>query len=188
MNRKQRAYIIGGLPGAGKTTAGEILAAITGGTMLESGDMVRQMAAEDGLEDPSSHELGEWSGQQREEVGEAYIEEALVGMILRGEYDFNEPFIYAGLRNRQGLTELRDFFETTFIWIDARPGVRLDRLVNRERDDEDQFSMEDLEERDRIEIEELGQETLLGTDLADYVVENEGSMEELRDELRDIVE
>lgn len=181
------AYLLGGLPGSGKSTTADILETLTGGTVLSAGQLVRQLAKDDGLEEPTSKELGQWSGRRREQDGDAYLEDEIIEMSEAGDYQYDKPLIYDSVRNADGVEVMQDYFtHTCFIWIDANPVVRLERLQDRDRDDEADFTMEDLRERDRIEIQELGQESLLGNDLADHVIVNESTTEELSSKLHTI--
>lgn len=183
-----RAYLFAGLPGSGKSTAAEIGKTLTNGSVLEAGEMIREMARDDGIENPSSKELGEYAATSREEHGTAFFAERSVGMILRGEYEVEYPLFVDSVRHIDSVTEFSEFFDSTFlIFVDAPLSVRYERLTGRGRDDEADFTVPDLMDRDRRELTELGTETIIDNDRVDYKIQNVGDQEYLRDELSGIV-
>lgn len=183
-----RAYLFAGLPGSGKSTAAEIGKTLTNGSVLSAGEMIREMAAQEGLENPSSKGLGEFAAVAREEHGPAFFAERSVGMILRGEYDVEYPLFVDSVRHINSVIEFSEFFDSTFlIFVDAPLSVRHERLTDRGRDGEEDFTVQDLMERDRHELTNLGTETIVDNDRIDYRIQNVGDQEYLRDELSGIV-
>lgn len=179
----EHAFLIAGLPGAGKTTVAQIGADITDGSVVESGEIVREMAAQDGLESPSSSELGEYAAEQREEQGPAFVAEFLVGQLLRSELDVDYPLFVDGIRHYQEVVEYTEYFDSrTVIWVDADPYTRLRRLQERGRDGEDGFDMLDLLQRDDRELDDLGVSTLIDDNqqAIDRAIPNTGSEFSLR--------
>jgi dephospho-CoA kinase len=182
------AYIFAGLPGSGKSTAAEIGAMLTGGDVLSAGQMIRRLAERDGLEEPTSKELAGYAAERREHDGPGFFAQRAVDMIERGEYMYDEPLFIDSVRHRDGFDYFNDFFdETTFIWVSATVQTRLERLIDRGRDDEGQFSVTDLYDRDETELTELGQQTLIRSDYIDYRVVNEGTEEELKEHIEELV-
>lgn len=179
----EHAFLIAGLPGAGKTTVAQMGADLTDGSVIESGEVVREMAAQDGLEDPDSSELGEYAAEQREAQGPAFVAEFLVGQLLRGELDPDYPLFVDGIRHYQEVVEYTDYFESrTVVWVDADPYTRLRRLQDRGRDGEDSFDMLDLLQRDERELDDLGVNTLISDNqqVVDRAIPNTGSERSLR--------
>lgn len=183
-----RAYLLSGLPGAGKSTAAEIGKTITNGDILRGGDMVREMAKMDGLEDPDSDELGQYAADSRKEYGPGFFAERAVGMLLRGEIEVGYPLFVDSVRNINGVTEFSEYFDSTVtLYIDARRDVRLERLQDRGREGEDSFSYADLARRDERELQELGTQTILDSGRVDHVIPNGASEAHLRERLEDII-
>lgn len=183
------AYILAGLPGAGKTTVAEIGADITDGSIISAGDMIRRMAAEDGLEDPTSEELGEYAAQCREDIGPGFFGERAVGMMARGDIDPEFPVWIDSCRHAGGVTEFREYFDQAFlVWVSADTvDQRLDRLQDRGRDDEAEFTMAELLQRDSRELSELGVGTILDDSRIDYQIVNDKSIKQLRTQVGEIV-
>lgn len=176
--------MLAGLPGAGKSAAADAGSSITGGDVLSAGKMIREMARADGLEDPTSDELGNYAKQQREVAGPGFFAEKAAGMILRDEIDVEYPIWIDSMRHINGVKEFREFFDTsTLIYIDAPFETRLKRVRERGRDDEEGWDATDLLQRDDRELIHLGTQTILDSGDIDYVVPNEGSIGKLHDHL-----
>lgn len=172
-------FTFSGLPGAGKSTAAKAAHSVAErGGYVETGELVRQMAADDGLEDPSSHELGEWAAAERERSGGGFIGEKFVGMCSRGDYEPSYPLFVDGVRHRHTVKEFREYFEqVVVVLLKAGFANRLDRLQGRGRDGEDEFTEVDLLRRDGRELKELGLSTILqhGECVDHLVCNNAGS-------------
>lgn len=181
-------YMFAGLPGSGKTEACQMGVSLAGGDTISLGSIVRQMAYEDGYTDPSSHELAEYAAEQREEQGRAFAAEHVHGLYLRDELDLYFPLFIDGIRHRKEVAEFREAFaDGILVWIDAPFETRLARLQDRGRDDEDQFTAADLSERDDRELSELGVETLRDDEVRDYIIENDGTLGDLKSSLDRII-
>lgn len=183
------AYLLAGLPGSGKSTAREMGVSLTGGDAIHAGTMIRQMAANDGLKNPTSSELAEYAAEQRETQGPGFFGEKVSGLLHRGEIEVHYPVFVDSVRHRQGATELKEAFgNASLIWMSAPFHVRHQRLVDRGRDDEDDFTQADLAERDNVELDELGVSTIREHDeLIDYTVQNDGSLGNLKSALDGIL-
>lgn len=185
---EERAYIFGGLPGSGKSTAADIGSALTMGDIIRGGEMIREMARDDGLTDPTSQELAEYAAEMRKSDGPGFFGEKTVAMLLGGELDPQYPVFIDSVRHRNGLKEFRNYFDISyFIWIEADFDTRLGRLQERGRDDENRFDSANLMQRDSTELEDLGQQTLMGSDCIDHSIVNEGTQAELREKLDEII-
>jgi len=182
------AYLLAGLPGAGKSTLADIGSKITGGGVITAGDLIRDRAAEDGLTDPTSEELGEYAARLREESGAGFFGQMATGMLMRDEIDIERPVWIDSVRHVNGAREFREYFTDTYlIWIES-PGARerLQRIRDRGRDDEADFTMADLLQRDSRELTELGVQTIFSDARIDYYVENDKHTDALHDAIREI--
>lgn len=175
-------YLFAGLPGAGKSTARKMGVSLVGGDSIHAGTMIRQMAAKDGLKNPSSSELADYAAERRETEGPAFFAERVNGLLHRGELDVYYPLFLDSVRHKQSVYEFREAFGNAFlIWVDAPFEARLERLRDRGRDDEAGFSEEDLVDRDEFELDELGVSTIMhNEELIDYRVQNDGSLGDLK--------
>lgn len=183
----RRAYLLAGLPGAGKSAARDIGATLTGGGVLKAGDMIREMARADGIDNPTSDELGEYAKEQREIAGPGFFAEKANGMMLRDEIEVKYPLWIDSVRHVNGVREFREYFDTTLLlYIDASFLTRLGRVQERGREGEDEWDAADLLARDSRELEHLGTQTILDSDEIDHVVPNEGTLEQLEEAIRRI--
>lgn len=169
----REVFMYGGLPGAGKTTVAEYASTLTGGSYLNTGDMVRRAAAEDGIVDPGSEELSRYASQGREEYGDGFIPQRIVGMILNGDLEVEYPIHLDGIRNVSGVNEVREFASTSFlVYVEAEFHRRLQRLRDRGRDGEGDFDEIDLLKRDQRELNGLGTAGILESNQIDVTIEN----------------
>lgn len=171
-----------GLPGSGKSEAGEFAAeALDGAHVLETGGVVRRGAAQffqRDLSELTSDELGEYSTMRRERDGGDYVARDVIETLDQHERDPDQPAVIVGMRDTEALPALEDYFEVhLIIWIHAPHGVRLERLQERDRQDEASFTSEDLQRRD-------GRECMWGTPEwavhSDIQILNTGTLEHLR--------
>lgn len=180
-------FIYTGLPGAGKTTVSQMASEMMGGSHLETGDYARKWAEEEGH--TTSEAVGEWVAEQRDVQGPAFIEERLVGELLREDVAVTYPLHVDGVRHIEGVKELRNFATSAFlVVVKAEFGYRLERIQERGREDEAEFTDLDLLERDRRELNDLGTATILNSNETDVVVSNNfDETDPLREEVNRMV-
>lgn len=116
------------------------------------GDIVRDILSdhpEYGPE-PTGSEIREWVTAKLDEDDEAVIREVVTELDTRS---FNGYPVIDGIRTPADVRVLNDYFdEFVLIFLDAPDEVRLERIQERGRDEEEQeFTMEDLKERDADE-------------------------------------
>ncbi len=210
-----RVVCVVGYPGAGKSVATEVAEELEIDTAV-MGDQVRARAEDEldamlSAEEPEevveawvqldaslrtellgdngsvnlsrSNLIGSWATVQRQRHGDDVVAEWTADYIEDGT-DI-ETVLVDGIRS----CEERDVFEERFdtvdvIHIDAPFELRLQRLRERDRDGEGDFTDDELVERDERE-DEWGVGELV--DDADFVVENTGTLDEYRSELRRIL-
>ena len=181
-------YGVAGYPAAGKSVVGEKLEQLLGGINIETGNVVRREASKHfdcDVEQLSSKELGEYSTMRRETDGGDYVAQDVIEQ-LEDNPDFPErPVIVTGMRDSEVPELFNEYFDHfQLVFVDASEGIRLERLRGRGRQDESDFTREDLRERDEREAE-WGTADL--HDKADTHIINEGTVDELVDKLQEKV-
>lgn len=191
---RKRGYAIVGYPGAGKSAAGRIAAETFDAVYLETGDIVRESFNRDSArtaDSVPSKVLGHYSTQRRRIDGGDYVAQEVI-RVLEQEPDAvltdvgaerfpDSPVVVAGMRDTESPELFNEYFDSfQIIWIHAPFDVRLERLQDRGRQDEGDFTEEDLKWRD-------GRENMWGTgDVAfesDVRISNTGTLDDLRDAL-----
>lgn len=171
---KTIGFMYSGLPGSGKTTVAQMAADLTDGTYHNTGDVVRMAAESEGIDVSDSEKLGEWAAAIREEEGDGAVSTRLVGQFLRGNIEYGIPAHIDGVRNLAGVMEWREFFTSSFlVLVQAPRDIRLERIRQRGRDGEEDFTELDLLERDTRELNDLGTATILESDQVDYTIDND---------------
>lgn len=172
-----------GMPGAGKGTAVEALRE-KGLPVVNMGDVVRREAEARGYK-VTPENLGSVSIGLRKEFGDEEIARRCVASIERALKPGSDVVI-EGIRSLREVLYFRKKFKGDFylIALHARPAVRFARLKSRGRGD-DPRDWTEFKERDH---RELGYGMGSAIALADYMVVNEDSVEELKEKIRDIYE
>lgn len=172
--------LITGMPGSGKTT----LAGYTeryGYQVVTMGDIVREIAEKRGLE-PSKENLAYLAEELRRIGGrEAVAKRCMERLREMGI----ENIVIDGIRNLEEVETFRATFkEALLIAVHASPKTRFERLRRRRRED-DPTDWEEFYRRDLRELE-LGLGSVIA--MADLVLINEGSLEELRESFQRVIE
>jgi len=166
-----QAIAFTGLPGSGKSEAVAV-AERQGWTVIRMGDEVRAEARRRGME-PSDDNLGGIADDLRQREG-------MDVWARRSLPDSDGDVVIDGIRNIEEVEffreELDDF---VLVAIHTSPETRYQRLQERGRSD-DSVSFDELKKRDE---RELGWGIGNVVAMADVVIVNEGSMEELHDKV-----
>ncbi len=166
------------MPGSGKTTVARY-AEEYGYRVLTMGDVVREVAEERGLR-PTRETLSALAEELRRGEGEDAIARRCIERIRTMDADV----VIDGIRSLKEVEAFREAFgDAILIAVHASPRTRFERLRHRGRIDDP----EDWEEFHRRDLREL--ELGLGSAIAmaDIVIINEGSLEELRENLERIL-
>ena len=157
------------MPGAGKS---EFVAecARAGLKCIGMGDAVRSAAGRAGV---LADKIGEFASAERERHGARIWAKRTLSEMGPGAY------VVDGLRSEEELREFRDSLadDLIVVGIHASRTTRTARLAGRGRGD-------DAEDFDRRDARELGWGVGNVIALADVLIENESSMDELRSEAR----
>ncbi len=195
-----------GLPGAGKTTAGEALADEYNTELYRMGDVVRDSFAEvqeDGISvfpeavqdsihtavsdeaevipvETSSDSIGEWVTMMLD-IHETVFAETAAKEITEGfESDI---IIVDGIRTLSDIEAFKEEFERfELLHIYTPFVVRAERLIDRGREGEDEFDLSDVAERDKRELD-WGVDKILSQNTSSTFYNNSDSIEEFQSEL-----
>jgi len=164
-----------GRNGSGKDEVLKYLKAAYGVPFFSTGDMVRRIAVEEGLE-ATRDNLRAISERWFREKGEGCFVRLLAGRIKEETY---RTVGISGIRSLADVTILRESFGDDFILIRvtmADPKQRYERMVARgeERDPRsyEEFLTLDRKEEELFRVEEAGQQ-------AQYTVANDGTLDDL---------
>lgn len=168
-----------GLPGSGKGEVSRI-ARENGIPVVVMGDAIRRRVTEAGMP-PTDKNLGEMSRHLREEIGMDAIARLSIPAI---ESQMSSVVLVDGIRGDYEVeTFKRRFPDFLLIGIRASFESRLARLARRGRSD-DMPAAEDLRCRDE---RELGWGLGRALEQADAVIENDGTVEDLAMQVRDLL-
>ena len=178
---RRKAILVAGMPGAGKRTAIEAMA--SGGIpVFTMGDVVREEASRMGVE-PTPEGLGWVAVELRRRYGPSVVAERTIEKV-ESSPEVGDVFIVDGVRSLEEVEEFRKRYDTVVVAVHASPRTRFRRLLRRGRSD-DPRTWEEFLERDLRELG-WGLGSVIAT--ADYMLVNEGSVEELQKAARGILE
>ncbi|MEM1514918.1 MAG: AAA family ATPase [Thermoproteota archaeon] len=171
---------IAGMPGAGKDVIKEIIHKY-GFPVIVMGDEVRAEAALRNLE-PTPKNLGRLMLQLRAEEGMDAVARRCMRKIENLDADV---IVINGLRSPQEV----EFFRREFpyfkvVAVHSSPKTRFERLLKRGRCD-DPKDWETFSARDKRELN-VGIGEVIA--MADYIIVNEGTIEELEGEVKKVIE
>ncbi|ELZ84413.1 hypothetical protein C453_12741 [Haloferax elongans ATCC BAA-1513] len=184
----RKGVVVIGLPGAGKSTAGEMLADELDAIELETGDIVREGARDhfdvDSTDDLSSDALGDYSTMRRDVDGGDYVAQDIIDRLEAADAVPAKPVVVIGMRDTEAIPALELWFDSlATVWVHAPFDERLDRLQGRGRQDESDFDADDLVRRD-------GRESMWGTPewafWADAKLRNEWGVDALREQVTNL--
>lgn len=173
---------ITGMPGSGKSEAVKFFAE-KGAPIVNMGDAVREEARKRGIE-ISSKTLGEISVELRKKFGGEEIARRCTNKI---DAHVNKPLVIIdGLRSFEEAGFFRQRYGSDFyiLAIHASPQVRFERLRKRMRGD-DPKAQKEFEQRDARELG-YGMGSVIA--LANFLVLNEGSLDELKERMKEVYE
>lgn len=172
MKRNIRIIAIAGHPGAGKDTAAEYIET-KGFTKISNSDYLREKLR---AENRPTHRdsLHEFTKSERAKQGNAYPVNEIIEII-------KTDTVLVGLRNTEQVKALRERFKEDFtlIAVQAPLNIRYERAKIRNRDGNvslEQFVEEEMRER---KSDSGSHEMDRVIELADFVVENDGSIDNL---------
>lgn len=178
---------LAGLPGAGKTFGGNKLAELLECPTVSMGDIVREKYEIVFDQPPETGEaLRDWVEHIRE--GDLFDIPNWTVSRIEDEYSDADVVVVDGLRTEADLQVLADAFDPFhLIEVKAPFLTRLERLQDRGREGEDEYTAYDLVDRDRQEMG-WGVQQVIEDGYADIEVVNDGSVQFLSSILMSVVE
>jgi len=171
---------IAGMPGAGKATFNEI-AKRRGYVMVVMGDVIREETKRRGLK-PTPENIGRIMLQLREEEGQAVVAKRCISKIDKA---IGNIVLVDGIRSLHEVEEFKRHFPNfILIAIHSSPETRFQRLSRRKRSD-DPKGWETFLKRDRRELN-VGLGNAIA--MADCLIVNEGTKEEFKNRIHDVLE
>lgn len=175
-------FMIGvtGMQGSGKATVRQV-AEIMGYSTVVMGDEVREEAKRRNME-PTPENLGKLMLKLRDKEGPAAIAKRCIPKIEKAKSNI---VIVDGVRSLAEVEEFKKHFkDLTLIAVQASPKIRFQRLFHRERTDAPR-NWQTFIERDMRELN-VGLGVVIA--LADYMIVNEGTKEQIRQKAREVLE
>jgi len=181
MQMKQKVVIgVAGMPGAGKTIV-KTTAESMGCAVVVMGDEIREETRRRGLE-PSPENIGKIMLQLREEEGSSTVAKRCIPKI---ENSKSNIFLVDGVRSLNEVAEFKKRFSGfILIAVHSSPETRFQRLSKRKRSD-DPKGWSVFYQRDLRELS-VGQGDVIA--VADYMIVNEGTYEEFKSKVCEVLE
>lgn len=179
MNQK---IVIGvaGMPGAGKAVISRI-ANEKGYAIVVMGDEIREETKRRGLE-PTPENIGKIMLKLREEEGSTVVAKKCNPKIVSANTDV---VLVDGIRSLNEIQEFKKSFpQFVLIAVHSSPETRFGRLFRRRRSD-DPNGWEVFLERDLRELS-VGQGGVIA--MADYMIINEGTLDEYKAKIQEVLE
>jgi len=168
------------MPGAGKATI-RTTAENMGFSVVIMGDEIREETKRRGLE-PSPENIGKIMLQLRKEEGLAAVAKRCIPKI---ENTQSEIVFVDGVRSLHEVDEFKKRFGNfPLVAVHSSPETRFQRLSKRKRSD-DPKGWNVFYQRDLRELS-VGQGDVIA--VADYLIVNEGSYEEFKTKVREVLE
>lgn len=173
-----------GLNGSGKDEVVKYLSRKYGVTLFSAGDLVREIAAQRGIE-PTRENLDNITREYFQHFGEGYFLRTIAGIIRQKNL---ETAGISGIRSPQDIAILKQEFSGDFVLIHVSvsdPRMRYERIRKRasKRDEIDyaDFLREDQISEELFKINEA-------INQADFSISNDGSLDELYRQIDQLIE
>lgn len=175
---RTRLILITGMSGSGKTTLTRFIEKF-GYRVVTMGDVIRGIALERGLE-PTSGNLGLIAEEVRREEGDAIVARRCIENL---EVDRTRKVVVDGIRSLEEVEAFKEAFDVVLVAVHASPRTRFNRVHGRGRSD-DSTGWEAFLKRD---WRELGFGVGSSIALADHMVINEGSINDLKQASNELI-
>ena len=179
---KKKIIAFAGMPLSGKTEAVQFAKEMNI-PVIRMGDMVWDEVKNRGLPLDDKN-VGNVADQMRQEFGKDICAQKTLKKIT--SFEKLDCIVIDGIRNIEEIETFKMELGKDFvvIAITASDETRQKRFLTRGRED-DSMNIQDLKQRDKRELS-WGLGTVIAS--ADIIVSNEGNLEDLRDEIKNILE
>jgi len=171
-----------GMPGSGKSVISQILKEKLNSFYIVMGDVIREEVMKEGLE-PTPDNVQMIMITIRKREGNDIVAKRCIEKLKENEVKY-EWAIIEGLRGLEELVTFRKHLNFLLIAIHASPSTRFNRLKQRGRSDDPQ-NREMFDKRDLTELK-VGIGSVIA--LADHILVNEGTKDDLRGKINTFVE
>lgn len=172
-----------GLQASGKTVVASHLASL-GAKRVRMGNIVWRKVEQRGLE-VNEENVGKVANELREKEGMGAVAKRCIPIIQeRGKE--NPAIVVDGIRGIAEVEVFKDKFDERFVLIsiEASKETRYKRIKDRKRED-DSLDLEAFEEKENRELNWGLKEAM---ESADYKIENEGTLDELKEKTSKVYE
>ncbi|MBN2459457.1 AAA family ATPase [Candidatus Woesearchaeota archaeon] len=162
------------LNGAGKTTAAEYLVQ-KGFIFYSLSDVIREEIKGRNLE-ITRDRLRETGNELRAKFGNSVLADRVMEKLEEGK-----NYVIDSIRHPAEIESLKKRKDFSMIFIDASIETRFERVIERQRES-DPMTLKDFKKEEELELkgkDSANQQLLECKELADFVIENETSIDEL---------
>ena len=170
-----------GMPGSGKEEVLKVLMR-TGLPIVRMGDVVRDHAKTNGI-DTGDSGIGGYANDQRDEHGADVWAQRSLEIVNQISGSKDEDVVIDGSRSLHEIEHFKNNSDVKVIAVHSSPSVRFGRLKGRKRDDAPK-TLEEFNARDNRELS-WGIGNVIAT--ADFLIVNEGSLNEFKGQVREVV-
>ncbi|MEM7819370.1 MAG: AAA family ATPase [Candidatus Aenigmatarchaeota archaeon] len=168
---------ITGLMGSGVDTVAKYISEKYGYAILHMSDILREMAKKEGLELTRDN-----LQNMRKKYGNEFLAEEIVKRIKKNKY--NKVIIAAIRRSEDYLIPKKEFPEMKLIFINTDDKIRFERLKKRCRENDPKtFKEFQRQQKNEYKIYDFNKTF----SYADYVIENNGTVDELYKKVDEIM-
>ena len=120
----------------------------------------------------------------RKKHGNEILAKRIIELISKNNKNLNKNYLVSSIRNIGEVNELKKTCSFILVWVDALPKIRYNRLINRQRTGDLQTFEEFIKSENLEKSEDPNKQQLHKVkEMADIIIDNSGTLEELYDEL-----
>lgn len=172
---------VAGEVASGKDTVGQYIAEKYQAQALRFSQVLRDILDRMHLEQ-SQENMGKLSMHLRKAFGEDILSK---GLIAEAEKSDSELIVVDGVRRFPDIIQMQASERFYFIYVEASPEKRYERLIMRHNNSDDTGKTLAQFEKDALQESESQIRDLKGH--ADFVINNDGTLEELQKQVDDII-
>ncbi len=172
---------VAGEVASGKDTVGKYIAEKYQATALRFSQVLRDILDRMSLEQ-SQENMGKLSMHLRKAFGEDILSK---GLIVEAERSPSDLVVVDGVRRFPDIIQMQASEQFYFIYVEASPEKRYERLTQRHNNSDDEGKTMAQFEKDALQESESQIRDL--KEHADFVISNDGTLEELQKQVDDIL-